>query len=551
MLAKLIVKNYAIIDQLELDWPGGLIAITGETGAGKSIIIGALQFVLGGRTESKVMRNSDEKCIVEVRFNQLQDKFEELKAVEYLDAFDEIIIRREINPNGRSRSFVNDSQVNVSELLQLSPILINIHQQFDHLDILEEETQLALLDLYAGLGPEVLEYQEQFKLYKKRIAEKSQLEEEQKKSNQERDYIEFQLQELLQTNLQAEEYNQLENELALALSAEEILNSAQGSTQILEGDKGVIDQLQEIANLLKPIQHIPSILEIYSKIQDIKSDCKDVHFDLNKMADQTEFDAEKINLLQSRFDHLTRLFKKHQVQTDVELISIREKLSEKIKTYNSLEQDIEILVKQISEIRNTLTIKAQKISVERKLFAAQIKPDVVQLLQRLGMEYAQFSIEINASQELQWNGMDKVEYLFSANKGTSLRPIRQQSSGGELSRLNLALKSLSSKKSKLPTMIFDEIDTGVSGQIALQMGDILKEMSLKQQLITITHSPQVASRAAHQFLVYKDTNAAVTNSRMKKLNKEERMIELAKMLSGDPPTASAIKNANDLISSAN
>ncbi|MEP7196413.1 MAG: DNA repair protein RecN [Saprospiraceae bacterium] len=551
MLASLFIKNYAIIDSLEVEWSKGLTAITGETGAGKSIMIGALQFVLGARADSKILRNQDEKCIVEVRFNHLENKQTELSELEFLDRTDEIILRREILPNGRSRSFINDSPANVNELLQLSPILIAIHQQFDHLDILEESFQLEMVDSYTDQLKTIELFKKKYKKYKQLLLEKKVLEEEQKKSNEEKDFLEFQLNEFEQIQINPNEYTSLEEELTIALRSEEIVKNISAVNEIINAEKGALDMLHSSSSLLKSISVVPSISEINNRIIELNSELKDISHSLDRIADKTEFDPEKINNLQERYNQITRLIKKHRVKNDVELFEIWENLSLKRNGFLNLDDHLDQKNKEINKLYEELMSEAKLISNHRRTKTKSLASEIVQLLKLLGMEHAQISLSFETLSEISESGLDRLDLLFSANKGTAPKPLKNQASGGELSRLNLVLKSLMSKKSKLPTMIFDEIDTGVSGQIALQMGNILLNMSKDHQLITITHSAQVASRATHHYFVYKDSSSKITNTRFKKLEKEERMIELAKMLSGDPPSASAIQNANDLISSAN
>ncbi len=551
MLGTLYIKNYAIIDSLEIDWSKGLTVITGETGAGKSIMIGAIQFVLGARADSKVLRNPDEKCIVEVRFINLQHKKEYLKSFDFLDSYDEIVIRREIAPNGKSRTFVNDSPVVVADLHQLSPVLIAIHQQFDHLDILEEDVQFQILDSYSEQQIALEEYRLDYKKYKNLIKEKSELESISKKSEEEKDYIEFQLKELLEAQLIDNEYKVTEEELNIASKSEELVKNLQAVSSFMNDEKAVLDLLQEISSLLKPLLSIPSIDANYQRLQDLKSELKDISSDFERIADKSDFDPAKIIKLQVRFDLLTRLFKKHRVDSDLQLIEIRDSLKQKVNNYSNLEDQLQNLEIQINKSLILLKEKAVKISSARISKSKKLPTEIIQMLQSLGMEHAQVEISIKELEDINENGINSIGYLFSANKGASVKPLKNQASGGELSRLNLVLKSIMSRKMKLPTLIFDEIDTGVSGQVALQMGNILRVMAKDTQLICITHSPQVASRANQHYYVYKDTTSKLTNTQFKILEKQERNIELAKMLSGDPPTASAIKNATELISSAN
>lgn len=551
MLSSLYIKNYAIIDSLEIDWSRGMTVITGETGAGKSIMIGAIQFVLGARADSKVLRDPEEKCIVEVKFSDLKDKQKILKSLDFLDQTDEVIIRREILPSGKSRTFVNDTPATVNDLHSLSPHLIAIHQQFDHLDILEDSVQMNILDSYTEQLVDLDKYKSLYKSYKELLKEKTQLEEEFKKSAEEKDYLDFQYKELSQAQLIDNEYKSIEEEINISSKSEELIQNLQSVSSLMNNEKAVLDLLQEISNLLKPISVIPTIQECNKRIQEIKAELKDIGSDLDRLADRTDFDPAKIRQLQERFDLLTRLLKKHRVQSDAELIEIKDSLSQKLNTYSNLDELILNKQKEIDKLYKELFSLAKNISSARINKSKKLPSEIIKMLQALGMEHAQFEILIEELQEINENGLNKIEFLFSANKGSSPKSIRNQASGGELSRLNLVLKAIMSRKMKLPTLIFDEIDTGVSGQIALQMGNILREIGSDTQLICITHSPQVASRALQHYYVYKDSKSKLTNTQFKKLEKQERNIELAKMLSGDPPTASAIKNANELISSAN
>ncbi|MBK9962755.1 MAG: DNA repair protein RecN [Saprospiraceae bacterium] len=547
MLASLMIKNYAIIDSLEINWPDGLIAITGETGAGKSIMIGALQFVLGARADNKVLRNPDEKCIVEVTFTELEQVKSKIKDLLDGENPDQLIIRREILPNGKSRSFLNDSPVLVSQLNLLAPHLINIHQQFDHLDILEEEIQMDILDNFTGSKDLLTNYQSKYKSYKSLLNQKKQLLESQQKSQSEMDFLQFQLNELEQANLKPNEYAVLEEELNLATKSGEILKNAGSVAQILNDEKGISEQLLQCLQLLKPVRINPILNESYERLDQLRTEIKDIGDELERLNEHTEMSPEKINQMQDRLDLINRLLKKHRLQTDHELIELMEQTGRKIQSFTDLEDQIIDCEKQIKSVSNELKKLSESLTEKRKSKTSELEKAAVRLLQLLGMEFAQFKIELKESPDFTENGKDQIDFLFSANKGSTVKPIKNQASGGELSRLNLVLKSLVAKKSQLPTMIFDEIDTGVSGQVALQMGNILKEMSSNQQLITITHSAQVASRAAHHFYVFKDSSKSITNTRMKKIEKEDRTIEIAKMLSGDPPTDSALKNASELI----
>lgn len=551
MLETIYIKNYAIIDSLEIDWSKGMTVITGETGAGKSILIGAIQFVLGARADSKVLRNPDMKCIVEIKFGSLQNKNEQLKNLDFLDSYDEVLIRREIAPGGKSRTFVNDTPVVLADLHLLSPLLIAIHQQFDQLDILEEEAQFQILDSYAE-QIEILEvYRSEYRKYKNLIKEKSKLEEFAQKASEEKDYLEFQLNELLDAKIELSEYRNLEDEINLASRSEELIKNLQGVSSLMHDERGILDLIQEVSNMLKSLHSISSIEDCNRKIQEVKLVIKEIGVELDSMAERSDFDQAKIQIIQERFDLLTRLFKKHRVQSETELLEIQEGLDKKLRTYSILDESISSKAEEILGLQKRLFEMAGMISSNRIHSSKKLPEEIVKMLKALGMENVQFDIQITDSELLNENGINRVDYLFSANKGIAPKILKNQASGGELSRLNLVLKSIMSKKMNLPTLIFDEIDTGVSGQVALQMGNILREISKDTQLICITHSPQVASRANQHYYVYKDQQSKITNTQFKKLEKQDRNIELAKMLSGDPPSASAIKNANELISSAN
>lgn len=366
MLTNLLIRNYAIIDHLELEWPQGMSAITGETGAGKSIIIGAIQFVLGARADSKVLCQPDEKCIVELRFTQLEHQREELSQLEFLDDSEEILIRREILPNGRSRSFVNDSPVTVSDLQTLSPLLIAIHQQFDQLDILDNAVQLEMLDQYLGLQSEVESCGEEYRLWRNLLGEQKHLEEEQRRANEEKDYVEFQYRELHDAALLDNEYTGIEEELALALKAGEILNSARTASELIEGEQGVMDQLNTIGQSMKGILQLPGIGELHQQLQDARSGLKEFNTAFNRLADRTDFDEEKISLLQQRFDLLTRLMKKHRVKSDTALIELRDQLYERLRGFSNVDEEIEKLKKKIDLAYQQLLQRARSISQLRQ-----------------------------------------------------------------------------------------------------------------------------------------------------------------------------------------
>lgn len=547
MLTQLHIKNYAIIDTLDIQWPSDFIAITGETGAGKSIMIGALQFVLGARTDAKVLRNAEEKCVVEVCFDIPLSLQEKITASIDIDDPKQIIIRREILPNGKSRTFINDTPALVTDINQIAPLLISIHQQFDHLDIIDPLFQLTSLDAFAELQTEVKKYQTQFKQYEQLKRNKKELQELHIKAQQEQDFLQFQWEELQQIDLKENEFGTLEEELKIASKSEEILNQTNHASTILNNEKGVIDSVQDILQLLRSVRINPIVNTLYDRLELIQTEIKDIALELESISEHIDTDPKKLLALQQRFDLIIRLMKKHRVQSDHELIQFKQEIESKLNSISHGEDQINQLDLEIKTLHQDLLSHALSISKTRKQKSLELVKRTSPLLRLLGMEFAQFDIKFDTTAELNQLGIDAIEFQFTSNKGSSPKALKNQASGGEISRLNLVIKSLVAQKAELPTMIFDEIDTGVSGQVALQMGNILRDMSVHHQVITITHSPQVASRAKHHFFVYKDSTSKLTNTKLKKLEAEERYVEIAKMLSGDPPSSAALINAKELI----
>jgi len=547
MLTQLHIKNYAIIDTLDIQWPSDFIAITGETGAGKSIMIGALQFVLGARTDAKVLRNAEEKCVVEVCFDIPLSLQEKIIASIDIDDPKQIIIRREILPNGKSRTFINDTPALVTDINQIAPLLISIHQQFDHLDIIDPIFQLNSLDAFAELQTEVKKYLTQFKQYEQLKRNKKELQELHIKAQQEQDFLQFQWEELQQIDLKENEFGTLEEELKIASKSEEILNQTNHASTILNNEKGVIDSVQDILQLLRSVRINPIVNTLYDRLELIQTEIKDIALELESISEHIDTDPKKLLALQQRFDLIVRLMKKHRVQSDHELIQFKQEIESKLNSISHGEDQINQLDLEIKTLHQDLLSHALSISKTRKQKSLELVKRTSPLLRLLGMEFAQFDIKFDTTAELNQLGIDAIEFQFTSNKGSSPKALKNQASGGEISRLNLVIKSLVAQKAELPTMIFDEIDTGVSGQVALQMGNILRDMSGHHQVITITHSPQVASRAKHHFFVYKDSTSKLTNTKLKKLEAEERYVEIAKMLSGDPPSSAALINAKELI----
>lgn len=548
MLTSLSIKNYAIIDQLQMNWEHGFTAMTGETGAGKSIIIGALQLVLGNRSDVKDLKNKETKCIVEAEFQisnellaQLNDRFE-------LENQTTLILRREILPTGKTRSFINDSPVLLTVIQTIAPFLLSIHQQFDHLDLFDRSFQMESLDKYAGLTETVSKYEIKFKQFQNLKNLYTQQADALKSGMLEKEFIEFQFNELHAAQLKENELDTLENELKLVTKAEEIKTNCMQVFELIQGEQGLLDQTQTSISLLKNLQVNANLKTVYERLDSVRTELKDLSLELESIADQTELSPERITQINQRLDQLNRLLKKHRVHTESELIQLAEQLELKLNQLSTSDESLLKLQEEIDQLEKQLTNEAKNISKMRIASIPGLVTNIQKLLVSLGMANARVDIQLQPLGLLNSLGMDQIDFLFCANKGGMLRPLKDQASGGELARFNLAVKSLVATKNDGACMIFDEIDTGVSGQIALQMGNILKNMAQTHQLICITHSPQVASRADQHYYVYKAHTKTDTATNIRKLNKDERLHELAKMLSGEPPTKAALINATELIS---
>lgn len=547
MLTSLSIKNYAIIDQLQMNWENGFTAMTGETGAGKSIIIGALQLVLGNRSDVKDLKNNELKCIIEAEFQisnelllQLNDRFE-------LENQNTLILRREILPTGKTRSFINDSPVLLTVIQSIAPYLLSIHQQFDHLDLFDRSFQMESLDKYADLTDSVSNYEIKFKQFQSLKNLYTQQAESLKSGMLEKEFIEFQWNELQAAQLKENELETLENELKLVTKAAEIKTNCMQVFELIQGDQGLLDQTQTGISLVKNLQINANLKSVYERLDSVRTELKDLSMELESIADQTELSPERITEINHRLDQLNRLLKKHRVQTEIELIELKEQLEFKLSQLSMSDENLIKLQQEIDQLQNQLTKDAQGISKKRIAAIPGLVSNIQKLLISLGMVNARVDIQLQQNEVLNAQGMDQIDFLFCANKGGVLRPLKDQASGGELARFNLAVKSLVATKNDGACMIFDEIDTGVSGQIALQMGNILKSIAQTHQLICITHSPQVASRANQHYYVFKEHTKNDTVTNIRKLNKDERLHELAKMLSGEPPTKAALINATELI----
>jgi DNA repair protein RecN (Recombination protein N) len=549
MLQKLVINNYALIDNLEISFGDGLNILTGETGAGKSIILGALSLILGQRAESRYFFNQQKKCVIEGVFKiadfHLKTFFEDNE----LDYEAETILRREISADGKSRAFINDTPVNLTALKQLGEKLIDIHSQHATLEINDPEFQLLVVDSVAKHGDLLTDYRSKFRAYKKAVAKLQQLISESDKAKSDLDYYQFQFDELEKANLAEDEQEKLEQELYTLNNAEEIKRNLLGACFLMqEGETSALIQLREATHHLSSLEKFnPAIEELHERLKSTLIELKDIAAEIENLEQHTHTNEARAIEINERLSILYNLQKKHRVNTNAELLQLQEELSEKIQQALFGDEEIEKLQKQIAAEKQELEKLAAQLSANRAKAIPDIEKQVMQSLAEMGMDNSTLKIELGSIPALSINGTDQVRFLFSANKGHTLGEMSKVASGGELSRLMLSIKSLIAKYTALPTIIFDEIDAGVSGEVANKVGQIMERLAENLQVITITHLPQIASKGQNHYFVYKDNETSTTYTRIRQLSEQERVLEIAKMLSGDKPGESALQNARELL----
>jgi len=549
MIISLEIQNYAIIEKLNVALDKGLNIITGETGAGKSILLGALGLIMGKRADTKVLYHQDRKCIVEARFNIKSYDLKGFFEANNLDYDIELIIRREISPVGKSRAFVNDTPVTLAILQELTKSLVDMHQQFDTLDIHSSKWQMEVLDSLAGNTKLLSAYQLEFKEYK--VAEKrlKTLEKEAANALKELDYITFQFTELDEASLEFDEQEskeQLLNRLAGTEDIQRVANSAYFA--IDESEQSIINQLQIISQDLDNIKELdPKLSESYDRVLSSLEELRDIAAVLQDVNESVEHDPNLAQETQERLDMIYRLQKKHQVVSIEELLTIQTDLHTRINSQQKMDGEINEIASKMHKLETSLKATAKKLSTSRKKIAKSFAKDIEVLLATLSMEHAKIDARLTDSDQLTPSGLDKVDYYFSANKGGTLGALKNVASGGEISRLTLVIKSLVASSMALPTLIFDEIDTGVSGEVANRMAEIISKLAKKHQVMSITHSPQIAAKAQHHYFVYKHETETRTITNIKLLSADDRIVEIAKMLSGNPPSDAAVANAKELI----
>ena len=549
MLKNILIRNYALIDELEIDLAKGLTIITGETGAGKSILLGALGLLMGDRADVTALYDPSKKCLVEGTFNLKDYDLKDFFLVHDLEYDVEIIIRREVNPEGKSRAFINDSPVTISVLKLISSRLIDVHAQHETLHLNEAAFQLHALDAVAETSELVAAYKLKFKLFKKNSEQLQSLKEQELKDKKELDYFNFQFNELDTAQLIPGQQSVLEAELETIENAEFIKGGLSNAYFVLAGaDKSLIDALTEVKNTLAQLAKFnPSIATLNDRVQSSHIELKDIASELEALEGNIVHDPKKADIVQEKLDVIYRLQQKHNVKTIDELIILRTDLEQKITAIGSLEEQIKKLAMELEAVQKHLADLAGKLTKKRAAAAPQFSKSVKETLTQLGMANAELNISMEQLKEYKETGLDKVTFLFSANKGSDAQPLSKVASGGELSRFMLSLKSLLAKHTALPTIIFDEIDAGISGDIAAKTGSILEKMAATMQVITITHLPQVACKGKTHLFVYKQEQGKRTVTRIKQLNKEERVEEIAKMLSAGKVGEAALRNAKELL----
>lgn len=550
MLQQLYINNFTLIDELNIELHPGFSVITGETGAGKSIILGAIGLLLGQRADSKSIKQGTDRCVIEAHFNlsryDLKPFFDE-NDIEYDE--NDTIIRRELTAAGKSRAFINDTPVALTMLKELGDQLMDIHSQHQNLLLNKQDFQLNVVDILTNDNKELEVYQKCFSDYQQKTKELSQLQEEIERNRQNADFLQFQYEELESAKLTDGEQEELEQQSDTMSHVEDIKTALYEADNAMNGNEtNALSQVKAAFNALNGISKVmPATTELTERLDSCRIELKDIAEEVSQLLEQTDFDPEELENINNRLDKLYSLEKKYHVESVQELISLRDGLKQKLANIENSDEAVSEMEKEAERLRTLCTQHADTISKMRQATAEHMRTQLAQRLEALGMPHARFDISITKT-ELGKNGQDNVAFLFSANTSTPLQPVSQVASGGEIARVMLSLKAMISGAVKLPTIIFDEIDTGVSGKIAEKMAQIMQEMGrTERQVISITHLPQIAALGSHHYRVSKEETKDGTVSHMTELNNEERVTEIAQMLSGSNVTKEAIANAKQLL----
>jgi len=549
MLQRIQIQNYAIIDVLNIDFSRRLNVITGETGAGKSILMGALSLILGDRADTMVLLQRDKKCVVEGVFD-LRGRREatEFCSANDLDADDEVVIRREIAPSGKSRAFVNDTPVNLDQLRQLASLLVDLHRQFDTVELRENRFQLEVLDALAAQGEALSGYRAAYREWQTASRELATLREQQAQFNKERDYNQFLFDELNDASFRENELEELDQELRLLSNSEGIKTAlSKIYYEMHEGEQPLVQQLRVLQHTMQGFAvYDADLAQLSQRMSSVQIELQDIAEEVDRVNERVQYDPRRIEAINERLSTGYRLMKKHGVQTTAGLLDLARRLENKLQ--NSLQVDAGMAAgeKEVARLFDEVRRKAAVLTKGRQAQAAPLEEQVNKLLKQVGMPNARLKVQIGPA-DLGADGMDAVEFLFDANRSNRYEPIRKVASGGELSRLMLCIKSLVAESIDLPTLIFDEIDTGISGEAARQVGIILKDLAARRQVICITHQPQIAGKADAHYFVYKASKGESIQTNIRLLSQDERITTIAQMLSGEKPTAAALENAREMV----
>lgn len=552
MLKQLHIRNYAIIQQVDIHFHPQLTIITGETGAGKSILMGALSLILGERADTRSLLNTEEKCIIEGTFDinayALSDFFEQ----EELDYSTTCLLRREITPNGKSRAFINDTPVTLNQLKELGAKLVDIVSQHQTLELNNGAFQLQIIDAIAENQELINNYKELHKQHKQCEKQLTEWINQEKQARADEDYLQFIFNELKEVNPNVDEQEELEKQLDILSNAEIIQqNAGMAADNLTDAEQSIVDALQTVKQFIaSAAKYQPAFAEIISRIDSVIIELKDISYELNTIKENTHANPSELERVENRLQQLFNLQKKHRVSNNTELLQFMEQIQQKLQTIGSLSSLIETKQAELEKITKQLNEAADKLSISRKKVIPTIINQVNELLQKVQMPDAKIQITQNRNNQYGVMGIDAIELLFAANKGSAFQPIHKVASGGELSRLMLCIKSLISDKIALPTIIFDEIDTGISGETALKVSEVIKNHASQHQVIAITHLPQIAAKANQHLYVYKTSDTDQTKTNIKTLNKTEQVEEVARMMHGANPSATVLKAAKELVSQA-
>jgi DNA repair protein RecN (Recombination protein N) len=549
LLANLSIQNYALIDDVKVTFSNGFTTITGETGAGKSILLGGLSLVLGKRADLSSLKNTEQKCVIEAEFDISKYDLKPFFAENDLDYEDRTILRREILPSGKSRAFVNDTPVTLDVLKALGDQLVDVHSQHQTLRLTENDFQLKVVDALADNSGNLKNYKTYLGQYRKASKELQDLENFQSNADKEHDYNSFLLKELEDAQLKEGMQEELEAEYEQLSNVEEIMVQLAAGYQLLNDEQlGILGRLADLKRAFQNLADFgPAYASLNDRIQSVLIETDDIASELEQLKDSVEANPERLETVNGQLQQLYDLQKKHQAASVGELINIREELSQKVEAVANIESKITKKKVEVSQLADQVEERAKNIRHARNTVIPKLKSMLQENLYALGMPSASFKIEVNPSETFKPNGKDDLVFLFSANKGSEYGELKKVASGGELSRIMLTIKSILATYEQLPTMMFDEIDTGVSGEISNRMGEIMQQMSQTMQVFSITHLPQVASKGQHQFKVFKQESGEGTSTHMKELSGDERVQELAEMLGGKSLSESALAHARQLL----